>query len=110
LYELGGGWIGELRWQRSAGVGFDLPFTPEDVAKRIEDIGDFEKESEYPENTVDGLPNMVSNFTRSEGKLEADKKRNTVKKVEEVVNLKSDKIFKMLGVYLGQGEGLEVVR
>lgn len=31
VFELGAGWISKLRWQRSNGALFDLPFTPEDV-------------------------------------------------------------------------------
>ena len=31
VFEVGAGYIAKLRWQRSEGVFFDLPFTPEQV-------------------------------------------------------------------------------
>jgi len=101
VFELGGGWISELRWQRSNGVGFNLPFTPEDVSKHFDEICNFDKDFEFPDATSDAMPKMIQNFERNGGKLEPNK----VSKV----TLKSAAIFDMLGAYLGQKEGSEAV-
>ena len=31
IFEVGAGFIAKLRWQRTEGVFFDLPYSPEDV-------------------------------------------------------------------------------
>lgn len=56
VFELGAGWIAQLRWQRAKG-GF-LPFneiTPEGVKKVWEKVSDFEDEPEYPTSGQDGI-------------------------------------------------------
>ncbi len=44
LYEVGSGWAGRTRWERSAGVSYprNKPLTPEDVAKTWDQIVDFD--------------------------------------------------------------------
>jgi len=103
LFELGGGWISELRWQRSQGVSFNLPFTPEEVAAKFEGIGDFETEPEYPENTSDAMPKMINNFERNGGKLNGNNVSNTTA-------IKADGIFTMLKNYLEAGFGEDAVQ
>lgn len=101
LYELGGGWVSELRWQRTPGVNFDLPHTPEDIAAKFEQIGDFEREVDYPTSSKDALNKIFANYERVQA-LKANKAGNE--------QLKSAGIFQMLGSYLGKGEGLEAVK
>lgn len=40
--------MAKLRWQRSKGVSFDLPITPEDVKNKMEEIGNFDSDFEFP--------------------------------------------------------------
>ena len=101
LYELGAGWVAELRWQSSEGHMFDLPFTAEDVAKNFSKIGDFSK-PEYRETSNDSLPKMIQNYERCGGKLQG-----TGTSAEK---LKSEMIFDMLKVYLSQGLGTDAVK
>ncbi|TEB34648.1 multifunctional beta-oxidation protein [Coprinellus micaceus] len=66
LFELGAGWIAEVRWERSDGAIFktDASFTPSAVKQRWSEVIDFGKPS---------YPNAVTDVD-SVGKLEAAKK------------------------------------
>jgi len=80
-----------------------LPFTPEEVASKFEQIGDFEKDPEYPENTSDAMPKMINNFERNGGKLNSNKVSNTTE-------MKADGIMNMLKQYLEAGLGQDAVK
>ncbi|CAO3649590.1 unnamed protein product [Mucor fragilis] len=55
IYEVGGGFVSKLRWERSAGAVFkaDESFTPAAVGAKWEEITDFEKANEYPTSVMD---------------------------------------------------------
>jgi len=68
IFELGGGWISELRWLRSPGAMFDMKnFTPEAVRDKIDEIRDFTNANEFPETSNEGFPYMLENFKRNGG-------------------------------------------
>lgn len=65
LYEVGSGWVGQTRWQRTGGHGFpvDVPLTPEEVLKHWEKIRDFEDgRADHPESPQDGLKKVMANI------------------------------------------------
>lgn len=52
LFEVGGGFVAKLRWQRTEGVFFKGEMTPETVAANWKDITDFNRKCDYPNSLM----------------------------------------------------------
>lgn len=65
LYEVGSGWVGRTRWQRSGGIGFpvDVKLTPEKVLSSWGKITDFnDGRADNPEDPSEGLKSIMANM------------------------------------------------
>lgn len=62
IFEVGGGFYSELRWERSHGHLFktDDSFTPTAIRTQWKSINDFSKDTEYPGDPKEGARNMMS--------------------------------------------------
>eukprot|EP00605_Chrysophyceae_sp_TOSAG23-4_P000475 GSChrysophyteH1.ASY1.ANO1.534.1 assembled CDS len=63
IFECGGGWYSQVRWQRSAGARLGNPGAKaqaEDIAASIDAIQDFQSGFSYPSAAADALKDMIS--------------------------------------------------
>jgi len=70
LFEVGSGWCGRTRWQRTGGHGFpiDVKLTPEEVVKYWKDIVNFDDgRADHPEGGEDGLKSIMANMQNKSG-------------------------------------------
>ncbi|KAI1763657.1 NAD(P)-binding protein [Hypoxylon sp. FL1150] len=112
LYEVGSGWCGRTRWQRSGGAGFpvDVKLVPEEVAKNWAKIVDFDDgRADHPEKAQDSVGKVMANMENKRGAskksaegnqyLEAQKKALAAKSPEtEFAYTDRDSMLYNLGV------------
>ncbi|KAI9824100.1 MAG: bifunctional hydroxyacyl-CoA dehydrogenase/enoyl-CoA hydratase fox2 [Thelocarpon impressellum] len=99
LFEVGSGWVGRTRWQRSGGHGFpvDKKLTPEAVAQVWPKIVNFDDgRADHPEDSNDGLKSIMANMQNRSGGKGAAKKGGKVDQ-EILNNIESAKQAKAQG-------------
>lgn len=95
LFEVGSGWVGETRWQRTGGVLFpvDKALTPEDVKGQWEKIVNFDDgRADHPTSAADANAKIMANLQQS-GKKEKKSSGDGgeyLKKIEEAKKAKAE--------------------
>lgn len=92
LFEVGSGWVGETRWQRSGGVLFpvDKALTPEDVKAKLEKIIDFDDgRADHPTSAADANAKIMKNLSQS-AKKDSGEGGEYLKKIEEAKKAKAE--------------------
>ncbi|MEM6927064.1 MAG: SDR family NAD(P)-dependent oxidoreductase [Myxococcota bacterium] len=64
VFEVGGGYFSQLRWERSGGKAFRLgrPIRIEQIDRHWEDIARFDERSEHPANVIESMAPIVANI------------------------------------------------
>ncbi|CAG8706651.1 27283_t:CDS:2 [Dentiscutata erythropus] len=69
VFEVGCGWIAQVRWQRSGGIGFPTskPLLPEDLAAKWDAITNFyDGRATHPKTTQEALQQFFENFANAQ--------------------------------------------
>ena len=99
LFEVGSGWVGETRWQRTGGVGFpiDKPLTPEEVLAKWETILNFDDgRADHPDDPSAGTAKIMANMENRSAAAKKEKKAGEPNK-EILANIEAAKKAKAEG-------------
>ncbi|KAM0563697.1 hypothetical protein ACHAPJ_001424 [Fusarium lateritium] len=87
LYEVGSGWCGQTRWQRTGGHGFpvDVPLVPEEVLKHWKDIVTFDSRADHPSKSQDSVEKIMANMSNRSTAKESSGESEHLKIIEETL-------------------------
>ncbi|KAL1891121.1 bifunctional hydroxyacyl-CoA dehydrogenase/enoyl-CoA hydratase fox2 [Ceratocystis pirilliformis] len=106
LYEVGSGWCGQTRWQRTGGHGFPIktPLTPEAILKQWDKITNFDDgRADHPFKAQDSIEKMVANLSSSDETSDPNHKTNyleSIEKAKKSVSIDSEYKFEERDVLL----------
>lgn len=94
LFEVGSGWFSRTHWQRAGGHGFpfDVPLTPEEVAKNWKDIVNFDPSVvDYPEDSMAGSEKIMANIKKhSNNKQALNGEQNIISNIEKAKKMTTE--------------------
>lgn len=109
LYEIAAGYITKNRWQQAKGVQFDVStLSLEGIRDQWGAINQFDSGASIPTSAQDVMQRVLANMDN----LKAAKAKGASAPAGGAApssGLKSEKIFNMMAVFLGRGEGKEQV-
>mgnify|MGYP003706693321 CR=1 FL=1 len=104
LYEVGAGYIARQRWQRSAGVQYDVQkLTPEAIASQWSKVGDFSQGATFPQSNQEFLEIIMNNMEKAKEQAAA------TPAAQPSSGLKAEGIFSMMKEFLARGEGKALI-
>ena len=117
LYEVGAGYIAKQRWQRTAGVQYDVDnLSIEAVRDQWATVNDFSSGATNPESNQEMMEIVMNNIENKSKQPKAAPKAAPAKKAEApaaaapaATGLKSESIFGMMATYLNQGLGKPLI-
>lgn len=102
VMECGAGWVAKLRWQRTKGKLFPKSFTPDDLQRDWQTVGDFSKDVTYPSSLQESLMMVTQSLESSsstDGQLSKESCSSSLSK--------ADKLFSLMGAFLKYNGGVE---
>ena len=116
IFECGGGWYSQVRWQRSGGKALGrqgAPASAETIGRNMADIQDFSLDrASYPAAAADALRDMIAAAT-SLGNVQLSQEPNskatessaTAEVATPLVKLESDRVFSKLSAHINVNAG-----
>ena len=107
LFEVGAGYIARNRWQRTAGVQYDVKsLTPESIASQWNKVGDFSSGATFPESNQEMMEVVMNNLEKAKEQAAAAQAAPATPST----GLESELIFNMMKNFLARGEGTEIIK
>ena len=106
IYEVGGGWISEVKYQRAEGLFLKLDHTSEEILANWEKVGDFSKNSTYPQDLTESFEVMFTNFEK-QSQAQPEKNSETEKLSGK---WKSEQIYMLMKGVILAGEATKAIK